>query len=124
MNARLTSFATYKDLRGYIKCRDGGGSPSFCLNKGDNGEGYAGDNTATTKVAMCALPKAELIRKWGTTLKARGKPVKVTMGNKTVLCELRDIGPTGVCDLNPGALVKFGLDQETELNEPGKWEWV
>lgn len=123
-NCRLTSFATYRDLRGYIECRDGGGSSSFCLNKGDNGKGAWGDNTATTKVAMCALPVAEMVKKWGTSAAARGKKVKVTMGSKTVVCELRDKGPAGVCDLNPGALIAFGLDQETELNVKGSWTWA
>ena len=79
MRARATSFATLKDLRGYIKCRDNGGSQRFCLNKGDNGEGMWGDNTAQLDVPMVALPVSEMKKKWGNTSSARGKPVRLRL---------------------------------------------
>jgi len=125
MKAKATSFATYKDLTGYIKCRDSGGTQSACLRKGDNGIGYCGDITATTKKAMVAIPAAAMIAEFGATAKARGKRVRVTVqGAKPFFAEVRDIAPAGIIDLNPGALIAAGLDQETELSAPAEWEWV
>lgn len=111
MPMRATSFATYKDLRGYIKCLVAGGSARGCLAKGDNGTGAWGANTAQTKVPMCALPPG---------LGGNGTKVKVTIisSGKTVICERRDIGPRGVVDLNPAALLALGMSQETELSTP------
>ncbi len=126
MQLRLTSFATYKDLVGYIKCRDDGHNhpPEFCYNRGDNGVGAWGDVTATTKVAMCAMEPALLAQHYGHSSDARGRKVSVTLNGRTIECEIRDKGPHGVCDLNPGALIALGLDQETELNETGVVEFL
>lgn len=123
MNARITSFATYKDLVNYIKCLQKGNSSAFCCAKGDNGVGASGKVTAQTHTPMCALPQHEMAAKWGSARKAYGKMVTVCLRGKFVDCELADLGPKGVCDLNPAALMAFGLSQETELNEMGTWEW-
>ncbi len=126
MILRLTSFATYKDLVGYIRCRDDqhNHSSDFCLNFGDNGVGAWGDITATTKTAMCAMEPALLASHYGSSHDARGRKVSVTLNGSSVVCEIRDKGPHGVCDLNPGALVALGLDQETELNAEGFVEFL
>jgi hypothetical protein len=122
--ARFTSFATYKDLVNYIKCLQKGNSSTFCYAKGDNGVGASGKVTAQTKTPMCALPQHELSTKWGSARKAYGQKVRAHLRGRTVELEVADLGPKGVCDLNPAALIAFGLDQETELNEIGTWEWI
>ena len=124
MNARFTSFATYQDLVGYINCLLAGNSATFCYNKGDNGTGASGRVTAQIKTPMCALPKAELVKKWGSVKAAWGKKVKCTIGRKTFFCEVADIGPVGVCDLNPAALLAANLPEDQELNVQGEWEWA
>ncbi len=124
MNAKLTSFATYQDLVGYIKCLQDGNSSEFCYRKGDNGVGASGKTTAQIRVPMVAIPTSEMKAKWGSTSAAWGKKVKVTLKGKSAICEVADIGPKGVCDLNPAALIALGLPQDMELSEQGSWEWV
>lgn len=128
MRAKATSFATLKDLVGYIKCRNGGGSITGCYLKGDSGVGAWNDVTAQLDVPMVALPPSEMVKKWGQSKLARGKKVRVRLlssghGNEFV-CEVRDKGPNGVIDLNPAALVAAGLPSDTELSVTANWEWL
>lgn len=127
-SARATSFATLKDLEGYIRCLQRGNSSKTCYLYGDNGRGAWGDLTAQLKTPMCALSSASMAAQWGTSAKARGKLVlvKFRWGGKDreVLCECRDKGPAGVVDLNPAALLKAGLPTDTELNVTATWQWV
>lgn len=127
IRARSTSFATLKDLRGYINCLLKGGSPTYCYNKGDNGTGYAGANTAQLDKPLVAIPPAEMRKRWGTTKAAHLKfvRVKLDIGHKQpFLAQVGDIGPVGVVDLNPAALVAAGLRSDTELSASATWEWV
>ena len=64
MKAKATSFATYKDLVNYAKCRNAGGSETACYAKGDNGVGCWGDVTATERVPMVAVPLKDMIAKF------------------------------------------------------------
>jgi hypothetical protein len=124
--ARATSFATLKDLEGYIRCLQSGKSSTRCYSYGDNGRGAWGDLTAQLKVPMCALPPEAMIRQFGNSRLARGKKILVTLTGRAreVICEVRDKGPNGVVDLNPAALEKLGLPSDTELNEPATWRWL
>jgi hypothetical protein len=126
--ARATSFATFKDLRNYIKCLLAGGSETACYANGDNGEGAWGDVTAQASVAMVALPVSEMEKKFGkgNSRAARGKLVRVTLAGRvqSFTAEVRDKAPDGVIDLNPGALVAAGLPVDTELSTTATWEWV
>lgn len=126
VTAKMTSFATYQDLVGYIKCRNGGGGENGCYARGDSGIGAWGDVTAQLKVPMCALPPEAMIRRFGTSRGARGAKVLVWIDGiaKPVVCECRDKGPEGVCDLNPAALMAFGLPQDLELRKSGRWQWA
>lgn len=117
MAMRATSFATYKDLKGYINCLVRGGGAKSCLWKGDNGTGAWGANTAQTHTPMCALPSG--LGGNGTKVK-----VRIVSSGKTVICARRDIGPKGVVDLNPAALLALGMSQETELSTPATIEFV
>lgn len=123
VSARFTSFATYIDLVRYIKCLLAGGSENGCYAKGDNGVGAGGKRTATTASAMCALPKSAIVARWGSLKNGWGKPVICHVMGKTATCTVEDIAPLGVCDLNPGALEALGMDDETELDAPGMWQW-
>jgi hypothetical protein len=126
VSAKATSFATLKDLEGYIRCLQAGKSSTACYQFGDNGRGAWGDLTAQLKTPMCALPPEAMIRRWGTSRLARGKKVAVylTRLRKEVVCEVRDKGPNNVVDLNPAALLAVGLPSDTELNEPATWRWL
>lgn len=124
--ARVTTFATFKDLVGYIKCLIAGGTATKCYLKGDNGVGAWGDTTAQIHTPMCALPPREMVVRFGSSRAARGKMVKVHVPrlHRTVMCECRDKGPNGVVDINPAALQELGLPIDSELNETATWEWA
>ena len=125
MNARATSFATLRDLRAFIGCLRKGNTFRDCLQVGDNGTGAWGDNTATLRVPLVALPAAELIDRWGSSAAGRGKMVRVEVENCIPFhATVGDIAPAGIIDLNPAALVAAGLPSDCELDRPAKWEWV
>lgn len=124
MNASLTSFATYQDLVAYIKCLQAGGSTNACYSKGDNGVGASGKTTAQIRRPMVALPSSELKKRWGSHKMAWGKKVRISYGSRKAEAEVADLGPEGVCDLNPAALMAMGWPEDYELNVPGSWEWV
>lgn len=123
-SAKITSFATYQDLVAYIRCLQSGKSTNTCYNYGDNGVGASGRVTAQQKTPMVALPAAVLKAKWGSTKAAWGKKVRVHLRDQSAIAEVADLGPTGVCDLNPAALIALGLQPDAELSAVGKWEWV
>ncbi len=124
MKARLTSFATYQDLVGYIDCLLNGGSETYCYRKGDNGRGASGKVTGQQHTPMVALPSSELKKKWGSTSKAWGKKVLVKTGTREAVAIAADISPPGVCDLNPAMLIAMGYPGDKELNVQGTWEWI
>jgi len=128
MNAKATSFATYQDLVGFIKCLQKGNSSDYCYNYGVNGEGASGKVTAQRNIPMCALNSADLHAKWGSTTAAWGKLVRVKligMGHGDEFeAEVADLGPHGVIDLNPAALISAGLPEDTNLSCSAEWDWV
>lgn len=126
MNAKITSFATYQDLVGYIKCLLGGGTEDACYNHGDNGVGASGKTTGQQHAPMVAVPSVEMKKKWGSTSAAWGKKIKVSIPSLgfSAIGECADIAPTGVCDLNPAMLIAIGLRPDVELSIDGHWEWA
>lgn len=125
MKSKATSFATFKDLVGYIDCLLAGGTENGCYRKGDNGRGAWGDVTAQVHTPMVALPPGEIAAKWGTSKAGRGKLVKVTLAvGNTFTAEVRDKSPAGVIDLNPASLKAAGLPIDTELNTTATWSWL
>jgi len=122
---RATSFATYRDLVGYIRCRDNGGSQGWCLNRGDNGEGAWGHTTAQRHTPMVALNKHLLREVYGDLRSAKGRRVKVTVYDHPPFhAIIEDLAPTGVIDLNPAALIAAGLPEDTELSEAAVVEFT
>lgn len=124
-NGIASSFADPADIAGFKGCKAEGKSDQVCFRRGDNGKGFWGDST-TGDVPMCALPPED----WeplGSA--ARGAKVAVTIGGKTVICELRDTMPHkanvtngAVIDLAPGAQKAFGL--KPPFLVPCSWRWV
>jgi hypothetical protein len=119
-----SSFADPADIAAFKRCKAQGHTDKQCFAIGDNGIGYWGDVTASD-TPMCALPPGEW-KKFGS--KARGKKMKVTYRDKTVICELRDTLPpvpkhNVVIDLNPGALKALGLTPGG-LYEGVHWKWL
>ena len=120
MNARATSFATRQDLARFARCVTEGGTPKHCLNVGDNGVGAWDDSTWNPEgPAICALPAG---------IAVHNKKVRVTLsiGHKNPFeCICRDVGPPGVIDLNPAALIAAGLDPDEDINDShANWEWA
>lgn len=108
-----SSFADPADIKAFKLCKAKGGSDLKCFSVGDNGQGLWGDDT-TANVPMCALPREDW-RHLGA--KARGAKVRVRVGTKDVICELRDTMPSKsrikngvVIDLNPAASAALGLN--------------
>lgn len=107
-----------------------GDTPAQALKLGDNGVGYWGDDTTSTTVPMCALPRDDWLTKWGKGSAARGKGVLVTYKGKTVTAQLRDTMPSHAnikngagIDLNPGLVDAFGLKYGGMY--PGfHWDWA
>lgn len=125
MNARLTSFATYQDLVAFVDCIEAGGTFNKCLSKGDNGRGASGMVTAQVKTPMVALPRKQIVSKWGNVAKGWGKQVRVKCGDdKNQIAILADISPDGICDLNPAMLLAMGWPEDMELSVQGSWTWV
>lgn len=127
MKAKGTSFATLKDLVGYIDCLLAGGSETHCYNHGDNGRGCWGDVTAQLDTAMVALPESEMIKKWGSKKAAKHKKIwfKLDQGSKTkVEAIVADQSPDGIIDLNPASLMQAGLPSDTELSCNAEWDWI
>lgn len=120
-----SSFADPADIKAFKACKAQGNTDLFCFSKGDNGIGIWGDRTDVDK-PYCAIPRDDW-QHLGD--KARGRKVEVTIGDKTVICELRDtmkwrrnITNGTVIDLNPGALKLFGL--KPPILKPCSWKWA
>ena len=109
---KATSFATRQDLAAYCQAVTDGVSPTEALKYGDNGVGAWNDPTWDPNgVAICALPKP-----WKHNDEVR---VIIPQLNKSVVCLVRDRGPSGVVDLNPAALKAFGLDPDANIAYEG-----
>lgn len=82
------------------------------LNTGDNGVG-AWDDPCWMVVGppICALPKP-----WEHNQQVR---VTIPQLNKSVVCIVRDRSPGGIVDLNPAALVQFGLSPDEDIAYDG-----
>jgi hypothetical protein len=123
-----SSFADPADIAAFKKCKKTGKTDKQCFAVGDNGIGCWGDDT-TGKVAMCALPPEDMIERWGSVARARLKPVRVTIGKKTIVALLGDRMPARAnikngagIDLNPAACKALGV--KIPLKTPATWSWA
>ena len=99
---RATSFADAADLRAYNRALQSGRTGRQALEVGDNGIGAWGKSTvAGTGPCVALSPHFSGFRP--------GRILRVTFGEKFVDCDVRDIGPEEVVDLNPDACAELGL---------------
>ena len=94
---KATSFADVEDLRRYNRAVRSGKSPTEALSVGDNGLGSHGLSTVAGTGPCCAFAEGY------------GRIVRVFYGEKHVDCDVRDLGPRDVIDLNPDACNELGL---------------
>jgi hypothetical protein len=120
--ATATSFADPKDVAAFRACKEQGKSDQECLRIGDNGIGCWGDDT-TGATPCCALSPEAMQAKWGSIAAAKHKHVLVSVGEKTVMCILKDRLPhhSTRIDLNPGACSKLGLKPPVKVEAVWKW---
>jgi hypothetical protein len=132
-----TSFADPEDVRRFEACKRQGKSDQECFKIGDNGIGTprlgrinsAGNRVGvdtTAPTPMCALPPEDW-RPLGAA--APGAKVSVTVGERTVICELRDTMPAKAnvkngagIDLNPAAAKALGLKPPFKVR--ATWQFV
>lgn len=124
-HVKATSFADPSDILAFKRCKASGKTDQECFKVGDNGIGKWGDDT-TVDVPMVALPPED----WqGQGFVARGAKVLVTVGDKSVIAELRDTMPhranikngAGI-DCNPATCKALGQKIPAEFS--ATWQWV
>lgn len=130
---KASSFADAADVRGFRRCKQQGNSDQFCFGKGDNGIGFAGHPWQTDctdeSIPYVALPPEDWAPKWGASSAAVHQKVAVTIGGKTIVCELGDTMPhranihngAGI-DLAQGAQKAFGLNAPFMVD--AQWSWA
>jgi hypothetical protein len=99
MRIRATSFADVADLLAFNRAKRSGATDQQALEKGDNGLGASGLSTVAGTGPCVALHGHGNL----------GRSVRVVYGQKSVECDVRDVAPDGVCDLNPDACAALGL---------------
>ena len=122
-----SSFADPADVSAFKKCKALGNSDQECFKIGDNGIGKWGDDCTEGSGPKCALPPEDWIAKWGVN--ARHAKVLVTVGDKSVVCQMDDTMPhkanitngAGI-DLNPDACHALGVSIPAMV--PAIWQWV
>lgn len=122
-------FRIYKD-QGFSDDR----AEKLAFKKGDNGVGCWDDSTVEGTGPSCALPPEDMEEKWGGSkethwIEAKNKLVQVTIGDKSVVCVLKDRMPhkanienSAIIDLNPDAVKALG--QQFPLLMQCSWSWV
>lgn len=122
-----SSFADPADVAAFRKCKAMGGSDQDCFKVGDNGIGKWGDDCTEGSGPKCALPPEDWLPKWGVS--ARHAKVLVTIGEKSVVCQMDDTMPhkanihngAGI-DLNPDACAALGV--HPPLMTAATWQWA
>ncbi|RYD34900.1 MAG: hypothetical protein EOP86_09850 [Verrucomicrobiaceae bacterium] len=119
-----SSFADPKDIADFRECKATGKSDRSCFAVGDNGVGCWGADT-TVDVPMCALPPED----WAHLTRPAGTLVEVTVGSRSVVCQLQDKMPAkanirngAVIDLNKAAWDRLG--HQPPVKKPCSWRWA
>ena len=112
---RATSFADVADLLAFNRARRDGKTTQEALEVGDNGVGAWGYSTvAGTGPCVALSPTVAGFRPL--------RMVRVFFGEKHVDCDVRDIAPIGVIDLNPDACSELGL--KPPVSTAVDWIWL
>ncbi len=124
--AHVSSFADPKDVADFRACKATGKTDQQCFRVGDNGIGAFGKITAQTTTPMVAVHPSDATRRWGSMNAAAHRPVRVTVGDKSVVATVEDkLGVAGRIDLNPAAARKLGLTPPIDPDRTVcQWEWV
>lgn len=129
MKCLASDFASLADLAGFRRAKARGLSDKQAFRFGDNGSGCWGDLTAQEHTPMCAIPPEHMEERWGSMARAKHRRIRVTKGDRTVICVLADTMPhlkniengCGI-DLNPAALRELGL--KSPIKTEVEWFWV
>ena len=112
---RATSFADEEDLRRFNRARRQGKSTQEALEVGDNGIGAWNHSTVKGTGPCVALsPHTPGFRPL--------RLCRVFFGERFVDCDVRDIAPDGVIDLNPDACEELGL--RPPVSTLVDWVWL
>ena len=104
-----TTFADVGDLLRYNRSVWNGVSPDRALEYGDNGLGAWGLSTVRGTGPCIALDRDEIATATGSSHRQPRRLVRVSFQDKTVECQVRDVAPSGICDLNPDAAAELGI---------------
>lgn len=116
-----TSFADPADLRGYNRALWDNKTVHDGLLVGDNGLGAWSQSTVSGTGPCVALPRDIVLEATGST-KLPKRLVRVFFGEKSVDCQVRDIAPHGIIDLNPDACKELGLVPPVKVMVD--WIWL
>lgn len=120
---QASSFADPADVAAFQRCKATGKSDITCFAVGDNGIGQFGKITAQTAVPMIAVHRSDMIARWGSVAAAAHRPVKVTVGGKTIRATVEDrISAPGRIDLNPACARLLGLHPPFLVD--ATWSWI
>lgn len=117
-----TSFADDADLRAYNRSVFAGVSPREALSSGDNGLGAWQLSTVSGTGPCVALPAATVEEGCGSRYRQPRRLVRVFYGEKHVDCQVRDLSPKGIIDLNPDACKELGLTPPLKVMVD--WIWL
>jgi len=106
---QATTFADVGDLRAYNRFVWNGGSSKEALNYGDNGLGAWELSTVAGTGPAVALPRSVVAEGCGASTRQPKRLVRLFYGEKHVDCQVRDIAPGGIIDLNPDAAAELGI---------------
>ena len=113
--SRATSFADVADLLAFNRARRSGHTEDEALEVGDNGCGVSGLSTVKGTGPCVALSRnTQGFRLYRT--------VRVFYGERFVDCDVRDVSPRGVIDLNPDACSELGLTPPVDVMVD--WIWL
>ena len=120
---KASSFADPEDLRAFARCKATGKTDLECFAVGDNGIGQFGKITAQEAVPMVAVHADAMKARWGSINAAAHRPVKVTVGGKTIFATVEDrISAPGRIDLNPACAKQLGLTPPVFID--AAWSWM
>ncbi len=124
-HGNASSFADPADVAAFNRCMALKHNEQECFKVGDNGIGCWQDDT--TKGLWCALPKRDIVERWGSMDEGKHKQVMVTIKGLTHVLTVGDIMTP---DLSSGAIIDLAPDSCKLWNlrppviVPVVWQWT
>lgn len=125
-SVQASSFADPDDVAAFTHCKSQGRSDLSCFSVGDNGVGKWGDSCVAGSGPKCALPP-EYWAQFGA--EARHKPVKITVGELSVVALMDDTMPH-LANIRNGAGIDVNYDAWKALGftppqmRSATWSWA